>query len=79
VNQSIVVCHIATPAGARFSVHPDEEGLRQSLIEYHNDTIADGESEHLDPDASLEETIDAIEESENLSWESITLAPGFLN
>src|SRR3546814_3982792 len=65
--KSIIVCHIAAASGARFSVHPSEEEFRQSLLEYHNDTLCDDDDEKLHDDAVVSEVIDAIEESENVS------------
>src|SRR3546814_15899101 len=75
--KSIIVCHIAAASGARFSVHPSEEEFRQSLLEYHNDTLCDDDDEKLHDDAVVSEVIDAIEESENVSWELIRLPDGF--
>src|SRR3546814_14827892 len=75
--KSIIVCHNAAASGARFSVHPSEEEFRQSLLEYHNDTLCDDDDEKLHDDAVVSEVIDAIEESENVSWELIRLPDGF--
>jgi len=75
--RKIHVVHIATPAGARFSMHDTEEGMRTSLIEYYNEVHAKESDEgELDPDnTTLEEAIDAIEEIENVSRECIWQPP----
>src|SRR3546814_7281503 len=54
--KSIIVCHIAAASGARFSVHPSEEEFRQSLLEYHNDTLCDDDTEKLHDDAVVSRT-----------------------
>ena len=76
--KSIIVCHIAASSGSRFSIHPNEEELRKSLIEYNNDTLHDGEDDdQVDEDCTLSEVIETIEEQENLSWEEIYFPEGF--
>jgi hypothetical protein len=72
----MIVCHIETSAGSRFSQHANEEELRQELISYNNDTLNSGEpDDQLPEDAELSEAIEKIEESENVSWEEIWEAP----
>lgn len=80
MTKSIIVCHIATSAGARFSVHADEDDLRKSLIEYNNDTLNEGEDDdQVDEDCSLSEVIETIEERETVSWEEIYMPDGFFS
>ncbi len=80
MTKSIIVCHIDTSAGARFSIHPDGEELRKSLVEYNNDTLNDGEDDdQLDEDSTLSEAIEKIEERESVSWEEIFLPDGFFS
>jgi len=71
------VVHIATSAGARFSMHDTEEEMRTGLIEYYNEVHAVSfDSGELDPEnTTLEEAIDAIEEIENVSRECIWQPP----
>jgi hypothetical protein len=71
-SKSIIVCHIRTSAGARFSIHEDEESLRVELIDYYNECLAEGDFELAD-DTELQEAQDAIEESEDVSWEEVLL------
>lgn len=80
MNKTLIVCHIDTAAGARFSIHPNEESLRRSLIEYNNDTLNNGESDdQVDENSALGEVIDKIEERENVSWEATYLPDGFFS
>src|SRR3546814_11668312 len=55
--KTIIVCHIAAASGARFSVHPSEEEFRQSLLEYHNDTLCDDDDEKLHDDRQEESRV----------------------
>jgi hypothetical protein len=71
-SKSIIVCHIRTSAGARFSTHENEESLRVELIDYYNECLAEGDFELAD-DTELQEAQDAIEESEDVSWEEVLL------
>ena len=74
--KKLIVCHISTAAGARFSIHESEDELRTSLIEYNNETLNDGEDEsQLEDFASLEEAIEMIEDCENVSWEELWFNP----
>lgn len=77
--KKLIVCHISTASGARFSIHESEDGLRTSLIEYNNETLCNdgsGCEQTLGPDATLEEAIDLIEEVENVSWEELWFNAG---
>lgn len=68
----MIVWHVDTSSGARFDWAKDEEHLRQQLIEYNNETLNSGEpDEQLADDATLEEAIDLIEESESFSREDM--------
>ncbi len=75
MSRAITVCHIDTAAGARFSIHPDAEDLRTSLIEYFNEVLLTDEEDPLADDATLEEVTEAIEEMENVSTETIHIDP----
>jgi hypothetical protein len=75
VSKPLTICHIETAAGPRFSIHPTEEHLRQELISYYNEVHADADTEELPDDAPLEDVIEAIEEIESLSRETITINP----
>ena len=66
----MIVCHIRTSNGARFSIHRNEEELRVELIDYYNECLAEGNFQLAD-DTDLEEAQDAIEEMEDVSWEEI--------
>jgi nucleoid-associated protein YgaU len=68
----MIVCHIRTSAGARFSVHEDEESLRVELIDYFNECLAEGNFQLAD-DTDLDDAIEAIEESEDVSWEDVPI------
>lgn len=72
----MIICHIRTSAGARFSVHTDLEDLRRELVEYWNEVRADGDGDELDDDASLDDALDLIEEFEDVSYEEVE-APDF--
>jgi len=72
----LIVCHIETSSGPRFSIHPDEEHLRGELIAYYNEAHADeDENPALDADTVIEDVIEAIEEHENLSREEMWIDP----
>lgn len=72
----IVVCHIRTSAGARFSIHKDLEELRQELIEYTNEVLAEScLGYEVSRDATLEQVIEAIEEVEDVSYEETEIIP----
>jgi hypothetical protein len=75
MNRPLILCHIETSSGPRFSIHPTEEHLRQELISYFNEVHADADTEELPDDADLEDVIEAIEEIESLSRETITINP----
>lgn len=78
MTKSLIVCHIETSSGARFSIHADEEEFRTSLVDYNNNTLKNGEDDgQVDEDCSLAEVIDSIEDRENLSWEQIWLSENF--
>lgn len=68
----MIICHIRTSAGARFSVHEDEDDLRDELVEYANEV----HNMKLDDDASLDDALDLIEEFEDVSYEEVE-APDF--
>lgn len=76
MSKSLIVCHIRTSAGARFSIHANEEELRVELIDYYNECLADGDT--LEEDTDLETAQDAVEESEDVSWEEIWINPELL-
>jgi hypothetical protein len=67
--------HIATPAGARFSIHDSKEDMRTSLIEYYNEVHAGNLTYPIPDDYDLADVIDEIEEFENVSWEEVWLPP----
>lgn len=77
MRQSIVISHIATDKGARFSINRDEEEFRREMIQYYNEVHSKDDNRTLDDDTSLDDVTEAIEEHENLSWEEISLEPGF--
>lgn len=68
----MIVWHVETSDGPRFDWAKDEEHLRQQLIEYNNDVLnEDDPDEQLPEDATLNEAIEKIEESESLSQEDM--------
>ena len=74
MNRTLIVCHIKTSDGPRFSIHPTEENLRVELIEYFNEVHADGaDVPELAEDCTLDAVIDAIDEIETLSREAIDI------
>ena len=68
-----IICHIRTSNGARFSVHADEDELRDELVEYWNEVHAQGEYEELADDCELQNAIDQVEEREDVSWEETVI------
>lgn len=68
----LIVEHIRTPAGARFSVYKNDEDRRVQLIQYFNEVHADGAADELDEEGtSLDDVLEAIEECEDVSCEEI--------
>jgi hypothetical protein len=71
----MIVEHIRTSAGPRFSTYERDEDRRVQLIQYYNEVHADEDNPELADDATLEEVVDAIEEFEDIDTEEIWEAP----
>jgi hypothetical protein len=65
------IVHIRTIFGAIFSVHENDEDMRQSLIDYFNQILADEDG--LDEFATLTAVIGSIQEFQEVSIEEVSI------
>ncbi len=72
IKVTLILEHIRTSAGARFSTYTSDEDRRVQLIQYFNEVHADGDDDALKDDAELEYVVEQIEDYEDVSVEEIT-------
>jgi len=56
----MIVCHISTSSGPRWSYHQGFEEFRQDLIEYFNETLADDDTPKLAATVTIDTAIFSI-------------------